>query len=461
MSFHLRAALVALAVILLAPATAGAIPPDGPIDPCDRPKPPKYCNPDPPPPADRTPIGHLDQVAIKNGRLHIAGWSIDPDTTGSIKVQILVDGKHRQTVDASISRPDVAAAHPGYGDAHGFDVALDPPLRHTRVCVYGLNTNGGASGALGCGRAKSAFSVLSVNMQGTDSTWGPWRERWARIARWMGQTNTLPDVMTLQEVPASKWWMFPWPHLDPAEYESLALLIRRIKEHTGANYRIAYLAAGHVPQGVNALYQGRAMIYNADRVRNTTTLVNAWAVPHDSTLQGVHMRRSFPCQSPSGELPETCGLLDGDGRHWTVNDSVGLGAQTAVFELIERPDRHVLVHNIHWNRSNPGVRAGLDSLTSATWNSWAPRTKLLPPIVAGDFNGDYEISDRFEDRASAYIDYVLIGKTSAWNVPAPHSESEIAPSPMNEYGHPVSSCGDPNTLWADHCGMFTQFFPED
>ena len=138
--------------------------------------------PDPPPPADRTPIGYLDQVAIKNGRLHIAGWSIDPDTTGSIKVQILVDGKHRQTVDASISRPDVAAAHPGYGDAHGFDAALDPPLRHTRVCVYGLNTNGGASGALGCGRAKSAFSVLSVNMQGTDSTWGPWRERWARIA---------------------------------------------------------------------------------------------------------------------------------------------------------------------------------------------------------------------------------------------------------------------------------------
>jgi hypothetical protein len=56
----------------------------------------------------------------------------------------------------------------------------------------------------------------------------------------------------------------------------------------------------------------------------------------------------------------------------------------------------------------------------------------LTPLMAGDFNGDYEISDRFEDRASAYIDYVLIGKTSAWNVPAPHSECEIAPSPINE-----------------------------
>ena len=339
---------------------------------------------------------------------------------------------------------------------------LDPPLRHTRVCAYGLNTAaGGASGGLGCKRSKSAFSVLSVNLQGTDSTWGPWRDRWARVARWMGQTGTLPDVIALQEVPASKWWMFPLPHLDPAEYESLALLIRRIKEHTGANYRIAYLAAGHVPQGVNALFQGRAMIYNADRVRNTTTLVNAFAVAHDSPLQGVQMRRSFPCTSPSGELPETCGLLDGDGRQWTVNDAFGLGAQTAIFELIERPGRHVLVHNIHWNRANPDVRAGLDALINSTWSSWAPRNKLLPPIVAGDFNGDYEIRDRFDESASAYIDYVVIGKPATWGVPAPHSESEIAPSPMNAYEDPISSCGNPSTLFSDHCGMFVQYFPED
>ena len=103
----------------------------------------------------------------------------------------------------------------------------------------------------------------------------------------------------------------------------------------------------------------------------------------------------------------------------------------------------------------------IDSELTLPAPTWAPRTKLLPPIVAGDFNGDFEISDRFEERASAYIDFVLLGKSSTWGVPAPHSESEIAPSPMNVYDHPVSSCGDPNTLWADHCGMFTQFFPED
>ena len=56
-------------------------------------------------------------------------------------------------------------------------------------------------------------------------------------------------------------------------------------------------------------------------------------------------------------ITESSGLaVDPTGNlYWTVNDSVGLGAQTVFFELIERPDRHVLVHNIHWNRSNPGT----------------------------------------------------------------------------------------------------------
>jgi len=461
MSLHLRAALLGAALSLLVPAAALAIPPGG-IDPCDRPRPPKSCgDPEPPPPTDHAPIGHLDSVTVEGGKLRVAGWSIDPDTSGPNQVQILLDGKLRQTVTASASRPDVGAAYPGYGVAHGFDVLLDPPLRHTRVCAYGLNTTaGGNSGSLGCERAKNAFSMLSINLQGTDSTWGPWRERWARVARWMGQTSTLPDVIALQEVPASKWWMFPWPHLDPAEYESLALLIQRIKERTGANYRIAYLDAPHVPQGVNALYQGRAMLYNADRVRNTTTLVNSFAVAHDASVQGVHMRRSFPCTQPAGDLPNTCGLLDGDGRHWTVADATGVGAQTAIFELIDRPDRHVLVHNVHWNRSNPGYRAGLDALITSTWNSWAPRAKLLPPIVAGDFNGDYELNDRFDASASAYIDFIVIGKASTWGLTVPPSESEIAPSPMNPYEHPITSCGDPSTMFADHCGMFVQYFAE-
>src|SRR5918994_75990 len=101
MNLHLRAALLGAALSLLAPAAALAIPP-GDTDPCDRPRPPRYCgDPEPPPPTDHAPIGHLDSVTVEGGKLRVSGWSIDPDTSGPNQVQILLDGKLRQTVTAS------------------------------------------------------------------------------------------------------------------------------------------------------------------------------------------------------------------------------------------------------------------------------------------------------------------------------------------------------------------------
>jgi hypothetical protein len=81
----------------------------------------------------------------------VTGWAIAPASTASITVDLYVDGKYVSTVAADGPRPDVGAAWPAYGAAHGFSVAL-PALssgRHT-VCAYGVTTDNQPAPELGC-----------------------------------------------------------------------------------------------------------------------------------------------------------------------------------------------------------------------------------------------------------------------------------------------------------------------
>jgi hypothetical protein len=85
------------------------------------------------------PGGTLDVVQGEQGGVRVAGWSIDPDTTGPVQVHVFVNGVWTAAVTANTSRADVGAAHPGYGDLHGFDATI--PLKagaHT-ICVYAIN----------------------------------------------------------------------------------------------------------------------------------------------------------------------------------------------------------------------------------------------------------------------------------------------------------------------------------
>ncbi len=95
------------------------------------------------------PFGSLDGASGTLGGVSVAGWAIDPDTTGPIAVHVYVDGAGT-ALTANRSRPDVAAAVPGYGANHGFSATVAAaPGRHT-VCAYGINTGGGGNSVLGC-----------------------------------------------------------------------------------------------------------------------------------------------------------------------------------------------------------------------------------------------------------------------------------------------------------------------
>jgi GH25 family lysozyme M1 (1,4-beta-N-acetylmuramidase) len=99
-------------------------------------------------PAD--PVGTLDEVTT-DGRLRVRGWAIDPDTTDPIDVHVYVDGRFSGAITAGESRPDVGAAYPRYGPAHGYSADL-PGVEDGRheVCVYGIDVGPGANRLLEC-----------------------------------------------------------------------------------------------------------------------------------------------------------------------------------------------------------------------------------------------------------------------------------------------------------------------
>jgi hypothetical protein len=99
----------------------------------------------------RTPHGSFDAATADAGRVRVRGWTIDPDTpTLPTRVHVYVDGRGT-SVAAERPRPDVAAAYPGAGPAHGFDVAVQAgPGTHT-ACAYAIDTSfGGLHAGLGC-----------------------------------------------------------------------------------------------------------------------------------------------------------------------------------------------------------------------------------------------------------------------------------------------------------------------
>jgi hypothetical protein len=101
--------------------------------------------------AGGNPFGTLDAATAGPGTVTVAGWAIDPDTPAPILVHVYVDDT-AVAATAVLPRPDVAAAFPGYGEAHGFaaTVAGGAPGPH-RVCAYAINTGTGTANALlGC-----------------------------------------------------------------------------------------------------------------------------------------------------------------------------------------------------------------------------------------------------------------------------------------------------------------------
>lgn len=97
------------------------------------------------------PFGSLDAVQRGPSQVRVQGWAIDPDSTSPINVHVYVDGVWAGQATASVDRPDVGSAYPGFGSGHGYDVTLPIGAGSSQVCVYAINVGAGSTNPLlGC-----------------------------------------------------------------------------------------------------------------------------------------------------------------------------------------------------------------------------------------------------------------------------------------------------------------------
>ena len=132
----------------------------------------------------RNSFGSLDLVSAGRDQFAVAGWAANPNNPGeNVQVHVYDFGptgtRFYGNIPANISRPDVAAALPGYGPLHGYWATI-PSVeagQHT-VCAYGITTGGGSGNSvLGCKTVlvQNAFGSLDlVGMQGNQIVAAGW-----------------------------------------------------------------------------------------------------------------------------------------------------------------------------------------------------------------------------------------------------------------------------------------------
>ncbi|AGP30980.1 N-acetylmuramoyl-L-alanine amidase [Corynebacterium terpenotabidum Y-11] len=109
--------------------------------------------------ATNNPEGAFDEASSPSpGKVKVRGWAFDRDKiTSSIAVHIYIGGEagtagaEGHNLTAKASRPDVARAHNGAGNNHGFEQTLTTAKRgKQKICAYGINVGSGDNTLLGC-----------------------------------------------------------------------------------------------------------------------------------------------------------------------------------------------------------------------------------------------------------------------------------------------------------------------
>lgn len=98
------------------------------------------------------PFGSFDHISSGRTGVRVAGWALDPNTTGQIELHAYVDGSFNSVVPTGVSRSDVDGAFPRFGSAHGFDSVIGEQLvgGSHNVCLYGINVGTGSNSLIGC-----------------------------------------------------------------------------------------------------------------------------------------------------------------------------------------------------------------------------------------------------------------------------------------------------------------------
>ena len=212
------------------------------------------------------------------------------------------------------------------------------------------------------------------------------------------------------------------------------------------------------------LTSGLALIYNSARLRNITKASAAGLQPAENTpsITGFHPRKSWPCTDPHPEFLDRCGLLDGEGVFYTsaftaLDGRRNFEAAEASFVFIADPGARVDVFNVHLYPDPPpehlksstysATRDLITQLTSGHSDKF-----ILPPILAGDFNGGTEAFPDFQISRDSGVDAVTTGTPYRPRVVRSDVLPDVEPK---EPGF----CAPRDEIWSDHCAIFVQYEP--
>jgi hypothetical protein len=124
--------------------------------------------------AGRTlPQGNWEVLSASGSTVRVAGWALDRDLPRtSVQVHVYVDGRGAALV-ANGSRPDVGAAFPGAGNAHGFSHSRTVAAGVHSVCVYAIDVGNGARNTpFGCRSIAVRATLPKGNWERLSATGG-------------------------------------------------------------------------------------------------------------------------------------------------------------------------------------------------------------------------------------------------------------------------------------------------
>lgn len=346
------------------------------------------------------------------------------------------------------------------------------------VCLVmgcdGVNTSGLKTVVTELARENLSFSVLAVNLQLLEQTYGGkhvnWFQRYGRIASWMADTKNTPDLIALQEVVGQSG--------DAQPYDTLLVIINQIKVKTNVDYRIAYLSVSPTPQGLRPiLWAGRALLYNPQRMTNTTSPAGLPPARFDDeSITGIHPRKSLPCPKERPGFKEFCTLLDGEGISWISSarrpEDNRWVAGPAYARMLLKNAANVNIYNVHvayekdTPEKSPNNYLKQFNALSNDMESRFGSNRLYPPVVLGDFNLDHgAVLSHFKDYeiagyARREVMGVLMGTFATF--PAKqrgHFKEIVVPVDAQDPAVPEVSCGGVDVLWSDHCGIYVTISP--
>ena len=97
------------------------------------------------------PWSNLELIQQTPGAVRFAGWALDPESPDPIDIHAYVDSDGTRH-SADLVRPDIGAAFPDSGAAHGFDITLPISPGYHSICLYAISVGKGRNDIIGCTR---------------------------------------------------------------------------------------------------------------------------------------------------------------------------------------------------------------------------------------------------------------------------------------------------------------------